>query len=264
MTYAARSFTFLTLGLSSFVGFACGGEGSADPSTTEAAALGAAEASAAWAEAAAATSPVFDVDGGTGFLEAATAAYASGSPCATRSVSGGTLTVDFGSGCTYRGYTVTGAVDVAASAGSGAIRADLAFRSLSAGVRTLDGTLTLGARLGSGVAIDAQLSVAESTVTTDLTLSGTAVASQTEVTVDGSASRSDGVESQSLSMSSVSVAYGDCYPSAGSVVVQTSSSPRTTVTFSAATPTTGAVTVQVGLTRPRPSPSPPVATEIAA
>lgn len=242
--------TLLTLALS-----ACGGEDVApDVEVSQGYLLAdaAAETTRDLLAVAEVAEPVLEVETSSEDLADGTrATYARRMRCASVSIRRGRVSVDFGTGCTIHGRTVAGAFTLTATRAQGSVGFGLELDGLSSGGVTRTGTVALSVAAGQ-LASDIELELTQGGSTTDLLYAGTLTAVPGGVEIDGTAARDDGTRATSLGLSSVAIDFGDCYPHAGTVTVDATGSPTTVVTFSAQTPSTGEVTVQIGRLPPAP------------
>jgi len=162
--------------------------------------------------------------------------------CASAEVAGSAVTVTFATGCVLRtGLTAAGSVTVELTRTATRLTAAVTFDALVVGSSSLDGSAIFTTSNGSSFAVDATLASGSGMVDADLTVVGTAMAME----VDGTATTTREGTTTMLSFSNVVWALGDCYPSSGSMTVGTGRISQT-VTFTAATPDTGTVTVMQG------------------
>lgn len=248
----------LVLGLT-----ACGEELNIDPDTASAEAAvvaDAAETAMVWAEASALTTPVNERDSGSDLLGSVDVSYARRSPCATRSRQNGTLRIDFGTGCTYRQWTISGALSFSGSRSPTGSELEVGFEQLASGQRAIDGTVRVGtSRTSTSVSLTGDLQTQNGTTMVDHLFAGTFSGTGTGVELTGTASRDDGTTMRDLDIAQVALDFGDCYPNSGTITVERSNQPRVIVGFSASTQITGEVSVQVGVLPPQTVILPPCA-----
>lgn len=238
-----RRITLLTLFALTLA--ACGGAETPDTGSS-ADALVAAESAQALARATETAAPLVERDGAAAdVMSAVRDAYGRRMTCADVALSAGLLSVDFGAGCDVNGHTLSGTFTVAHTRTGTSSSFTLSLADLSADGTTVDGTVHTAAEAGT-LSADATLMVSDGAAMTELLFEGEATPDSAGIALEGSASRDDGAIARSLAFTGIYVVYGDCYPSAGQVAIDGSGQPTTTVTFSAATPTTGEVSVQVG------------------
>lgn len=222
---------------------ACGGEAPlTDGLSTEAteAALLATETSNAWAESLVFADPLEDED-----LTRSEQSYRRNSSCVQFTRGSGSLRLDFGPGCTYGDYTVSGALTVLASRGVGSsAKLDVVYEQLSAGARTVTGTTSLTWRSGQRD-MSGDLGVSGSSTYT-LSYASTLRRIPNGVSFDGVAAHDDGTILTDVDAQGLQILAGDTCPSAGTVTLERSGQPTTVVGFSSQTPSTGEVSVQVG------------------
>ena len=241
--------TTLTLTLT-LAAAACGGT---DPAAVSASseAVVAAESAQAAAQAAAVAAPLADRDrGAADVMGAVRDLYGRKMTCAEVALAAGILSVDLGAGCAVNGHTVSGAFTVAHTRTGTSSAFTLTLADLAADGTSVDGTVHAsgGARV---VTVDATLMVTDGAVITEHLFAGAATPDAAGVGLEGAARRDDGATARDLTFTALYVAYGDCYPSAGEIAVDATGQPTTLVTFSAATPTTGEVSVKVGRLPPQ-------------
>lgn len=186
--------------------------------------------------------PAMGADGNAAIIQG-NAAVALGT-CGTVSLSGATVTVTFAAGgCSLpSGITATGSIALSASVASGTVTVDVSFDALAIGAYALDGTASLSTTNGTSYTVMLDLTSEGRTISGDLTLS----ASLAALTISGdlTTQRAGGAE-RMVSIEGLRWNRGDCYPSAGSITIGAGSLAQT-VTFSAATASTGEVTVEFG------------------
>jgi hypothetical protein len=159
-----------------------------------------------------------------------------------------TISVDFGTGCTYpRVGTVAGQASATVSKTGAALSVAFTFTNLTVNAHTLSGTFTEATTDNTTFTVDANLT----TATHAVIFQGSAALSPdgTSVTFDGSGTVQLGTAPAStITLTSVEHAFGDCYASAGSLGLSKTTNLRTldeTIVFSAATPSTSTVAVTV-------------------
>jgi len=167
-----------------------------------------------------------------------------GTKCATLSLSGATLTADFGPapGCTLStGLTLSGTIAVAVTKPA-KLSVAFTFTNVTVNGTALAGTLSFTTADAMSFTVIADVMWATDTLsTTGFTVSGSAGA----VTLSGPITNAADATT-TTTFSSVVWMDGACYPSSGTLVIV--KDPLTeTVTFTAGTATTGDVTITVGM-----------------
>jgi hypothetical protein len=167
-----------------------------------------------------------------------------GTTCGHVTLATTSVTVDFGGGCTMKnGVTASGSVTAAVASSSGTVTITLTFSSLVVNGASLAGSASFATSNGNTFAVDASVTTGKSTYkVTNLTMGGS---SNGTITINGAVTTGGGDLTTTMTFTQVSWKLGDCYPSAGSLSTK-KALVTTTVTFDAATPTTGQVTVTVG------------------
>jgi hypothetical protein len=163
--------------------------------------------------------------------------------CGNVALSGNTVTANFGAppGCHLTsGGTISGTIAVAVTKTGTNVNISLMFTAVVINTQTLSGGVTFVTTDGAGFSITGSFTVNGTKFAPGITLTGAAGA----VTIDGSLSIT-GTSTTSLTFTAVEWKSGDCYPDAGALSVD-KSAVSVTVTFSASTPSTGAVEVTVG------------------
>ncbi len=159
--------------------------------------------------------------------------------CGTVMVTGASVRVDFGAGCTLvTGVSASGAVTVALTKSGGTLTAALTFEMLVVDGRSLEGSATLSTTDGSSFTVSAMLS---GTVQANLMVVGTAGA----MTIDGTATLTRAGTTTMLTFTSVVWRAGDCYPSSGTLTVGSGRLAQT-ITFTSASAASGSVTITQG------------------
>ncbi len=237
---------------------ACGGAvgpGSTQIEAQVEAGLAAADSASVWSRASEMSAPIFERDPEVSdLIEGAAGAYALRMTCPQLTRASSSLTVDFGAGCEVGAHTISGLMTLTSASARALLTVD--FVQLSDGDRQLDGSLELS--LAEALAsAQGSLTVTQDGAVTEHLFSGTLASSGQGVTMDGVASRVEGADIADLSFDEVFKAFGDCYPSAGRVTLDRSSSPTVVVTFSASTPSTYEVSVRVGGLPPQTVELPP-------
>ncbi len=223
---------------------ACGAAEGADTAQVEAA-LSAVETASVWTHAGEMSAPILERDPNTAdLLDGARAAYALRMFCPQLTLVNGVLTVDFGAGCQIGVHTVSGSLTLTSAPTENLLT--LSFVQLSDGDRQLDGALELSAAEALATT-QGNLTVTQDGTVTEHLFSGTLANDGRGVTVNGVASRVEGANTSDLVMDGVYKVLSDCYPSAGQITLERSSSPTVLVTFSASTGSTGEVEVQLGM-----------------
>lgn len=168
--------------------------------------------------------------------------------CATYAWSGLMASVTL-AGCTLEatGLPVSGTVSVAVT--TRPVTFTISVTALVVNGTTYDGhvTLTLGGTdtMPMPPSLDVDLTTTDGTTTMHLTATGlTVAATATSMTIDGSASITSGTTTTAITMTNLTWAMGQCLPSSGTAAL-TTGALTTTLGFSAATPTTGNVTVTI-------------------
>lgn len=162
--------------------------------------------------------------------------------CGTVSLSGTTVTIDFGSTpCTTpSGHDVSGTLSATIGARSGEATATLAFTSFTIDGTSLSGTLGFSTRL-TGLSVDVALTSGTSTVSGTASIGATTGA----FTLDATLTTTRGGATTMVSVSGLVWLRGDCYPSAGSVTATTGRLVQS-ISFSSTTAMSGTVTVTEG------------------
>ncbi len=232
----------LLLGAGLFVG--CGGL-DVDPSNPGASALVVADSVSALGVAAEVASPLAARPTAGDTMSGVRDVYERKITCAEVSLASGMVSVDFGSGCQLHGHTVSGAFTVTHTRTSSASTFGVLLDGLSSQGQAVDGRVNVS---GSGAVItaNATLMVTASSMMSEHLFTGTFSPDAAGVLIEGSSSRDDGATARNLTYDAVYLSYGDCYPTAGTITVEGSGQPATTVTFSAATASSGEVSVRVG------------------
>lgn len=164
--------------------------------------------------------------------------------CGSVSLSGTTVTVAYGPppGCTLRtGGTISGTIAAGVAKSGSTITVSLTLTNVVANGVALSGTASFATGNGSTFTVNANVTSGSTTYTmTNLSVAG----GTGTTTINGSVTVS-GDTTVSMSFNAVSWKVGDCYPSGGTLTTK-KGLVTTVVTFTAATATTGTVTVQVG------------------
>jgi hypothetical protein len=163
--------------------------------------------------------------------------------CGTVSLTGTTVSVDFGTGCTLRsGATISGSASVGVAVASGTATLTLTFTQLDVNGRVIDGTGTWSTSNGSTFTATVNISAGGTTYSASgFTITGTAGT----ITLDGTLTVTAGDASTTMVLTGVMWNRGDCYPSSGTVKA-TRGLISTTTTFTSASATSGKVSVKVG------------------
>jgi hypothetical protein len=166
-----------------------------------------------------------------------------GPTCGSVVLNGASVTVDFGSGCKLtNGVTASGRVTATVSQASGTTTITLAFSSLVVDGASLSGTASFATTNGTAFTTNANLTTASTTyVVTNLAIASTAGT----ITINGAVGTGTGDQATTSTFGQVSWKLGTCYPSAGTITIKRGLITAV-VTFSATTPSTGAVTVTIG------------------
>jgi|GEM_PF-2716657 len=165
--------------------------------------------------------------------------------CVQIELLGTRLSLDFGTGCTLHGTTYSGQVVVQASASSSNLGFDLTLTSFSNSQATYDGTGSFDAGPGQ-TATALSLLVTEAGQSRHVDYVGNSGSDPQGQQYTGSGSIDEGGAVSSFDAQGLHHSPGDCYPDAGTLVLSTVGTPDITVTFSATTPITGEVSLQVG------------------
>jgi hypothetical protein len=169
-----------------------------------------------------------------------------GTTCGTVTVTGTSVTVDYGAppGCVLKnGITASGSVTAAVTAASPTLTVALTFSALVVNGQSLAGSASFATSNGSSFTVNATLTSGSTTFkVTNLSVTGTAGGT---ITIDGSASSGAGDGANQMTFAQVTWKLGDCYPNGGTLTIKRGLITAL-VTFSATTPTTGLVTVKVG------------------
>lgn len=158
---------------------------------------------------------------------------------------GTTLTLDFGTGCTLHGTTYSGEVMVQAASQNSTLGFDLTLTSFSNSQATYDGTASFDAGPGQ-TATTLDLMISQAGQSKQLDYVGQSSADAQGQSYTGSGSIDEGGVVRGFDAQGLHHSVADCYPDAGTLVLSSAGTPDITVTFSATTPTTGEVSVQVG------------------
>ncbi len=165
--------------------------------------------------------------------------------CVQVDLLGTRLSLDFGTGCTLHGTTYSGQVVVQASSSSSTLGFDLTLTAFSNSQATYDGTGSFDAGPGQ-TATALSLLVTEAGDSRQLDYVGHSGSDPQGQQYSGSGSIDDGGAVSSFDAQGLHHSPGDCYPDAGTLVLSTAGTPDITVTFSATTPLSGEVSLQVG------------------
>jgi hypothetical protein len=170
-------------------------------------------------------------------------------------VTGASLKIDFGAGCTIGpDFTASGSFTGTVAGGTGSpTTVTLAFANLVVNSYSIDGSIAFARANGSfGVTLTA-LKTHGVTHSGSLTLSGAG----TSLTLDGSLSRTDegGSSSSTIAFDKVSAQLGACYPNSGTASVAIPAGSGS-ITFEPSTPVNGIVELSVNGSPPVPAPLP--------
>jgi hypothetical protein len=161
--------------------------------------------------------------------------------CGTVMLSGASVTVSFGSGCTLtNGDVISGSETVAVSASNGTITLALTFTNLVVNGKSISGTASFSTSDGTTFDVTTSLDENGNTHTGMFTVTG----SDGTFTISGTANIA-GSSTLALTFTNVVHTRGECWATSGSVDI-TEGVIQETMTFDANTPTTGDVTVTVG------------------
>jgi hypothetical protein len=166
-----------------------------------------------------------------------------GTACGNVSLSGTTLTVDFGPlpGCKLQnGVTITGTIAVSVSKSGSNIILAVTLTGATINSQAIVGTVNFTTGDGASFTLDGNItSNATKYTMSSLKVAGSAGA----ITINGVFAVS-GNATATYTFASLTWKLGDCYPSGGSLTVKTVIT--VTITFDASTPMTGNVSVSVG------------------
>lgn len=169
---------------------------------------------------------------------------AKGAACVTATVSGSTVTADFGAppGCTLStGVTLSGSVSLSVSKASSTLTVAMTFTAFAVDGSSLNGTASFVTSNGSTFQVTANLVTGSDTVVVNVTVTG----QPASFLLDGTSSITEGSKVTKLDFARLHAAAGQCYADAGSITV-TKASLVSTLTFDAQTPSTGKVKVTQG------------------
>lgn len=162
--------------------------------------------------------------------------------CAKATVTGATVTIDFGTGCTLTsGLVVSGKATVALSSAAGTLTATVTFESFAVEGTAVSGTATFATKDGSTFVVTLALTSGANAVSGKLDVVGAKGSFTTSGTLDATKT---GLTSK-LTLTSLLYVMGNCYPSGGTVAV-TKGKVTIAYGFTASTPSTGQVTVTTG------------------
>jgi hypothetical protein len=164
--------------------------------------------------------------------------------CGSVMLAGATVTVSFGAapGCTLvNGVQASGSLSAAVSKVGATTTIALSFSSLVVNGRSLNGTASFATTTGSSFAVTAMLASGADSLAANVTVTG----ASGSFTMSGTASGSRGGSNTAATFTAVTYRSGDCYPNGGAMTIMRGP-VSLVVTFSAATATTGAVTVTQG------------------
>jgi len=166
-----------------------------------------------------------------------------GVACGTLSVSGTTLTASFGPlpGCTLKnGVVLSGTFAVTVTKSGSSLTVTFTFTSATVDGTALSGTASFTTSDGMTLTVNANVTVGTTTISTN---NLTVVGGNGAITLSGFVTNT-GDANTTLQLSSVVWSSGACYPSAGTLTI-TKGVLSETVTFNAATATTGVVAVTI-------------------
>jgi len=164
--------------------------------------------------------------------------------CGTVTVSGATVSVNFGSppGCTLKtGAVVSGSVSLSVSKSGGTTSVALTTPGVVVNGEPLDGTASFATSNGSTFTVTLDLTSGTKSDNSSLTVDG----SQGSLTISGSATIVEAGITSSVTFTNVNHVEGECYATAGSMTVKTGILTET-LTFLSTTPMTGLVDVATG------------------
>ncbi len=162
--------------------------------------------------------------------------------CGSATLSGTTVTVDFGMGCTLKNGTVaSGSISVGVTQSGTMISLAVTMTMLKVNGQSLDGTLTMNTSNATSFTTIGSVTTSDGTFNANLTLSGTA----TSIGISGTLEESSGTVKSGYTFTFVVWNRADCYPNSGAVKIQRGA-VMSTITFDAMTATTGKVTVATG------------------
>jgi hypothetical protein len=163
--------------------------------------------------------------------------------CGKVTLNGTTVVVDFGAppGCTLAsGTKASGSISLAVTAAGASLTVTATFTTLVVNGKDLSGTATFATTNGTAFTVTLSLTSAGTTHASNLTVAGAGGS----MTVDGTVSAKTGDVTLTLTFTKVVWVAGQCYPSSGTLRVS-SGVLTETITFGAATPTTGQVQVTI-------------------
>jgi hypothetical protein len=168
-------------------------------------------------------------------------------PCAKLTRTGTSIQIDYGSGCTVGGVNISGSVTLSLSRSGppgpgGTTTLTLTFTNFSVDSRTFTGTASFATTNGSTFTVALDLTASTKAIKGTLTVTG----SPGSFTIDGPLTVTESGTTSNVVFKGVVYQPGQCYPNAGTVTITKGSLPQTTITFSAATATTGTVQVTTG------------------
>jgi len=167
-----------------------------------------------------------------------------GSACGSVNVSGASVTVAFGAppGCTLMdGTSISGTVDLAVSQSGATTTVALMIDSVVIDGEPISGTATFSTSNGSTFSVETNLTTSSKTDVANLSVTGTAGS----YTISGTSTVTQGSSTSNLVFTGLTVMKGECYADAGSISM-TEGAVTEVITFDAATPTTGRVSVTIG------------------
>jgi hypothetical protein len=163
-----------------------------------------------------------------------------GTKCGSVTLNGTTVTANFGSGCMFGNIAVAGTITVGVTKNGSSISLAVAFMGVTVNGEPLSGTATFTTSNGTTFTLTANITWQKTTYTAQ---SFTVTGAPGQITLDGALGLGDAVSSYTFA--GVVWKQGDCYPSAGTLTIKKGLLTET-VTFTAATATTGVVSVTIG------------------
>jgi hypothetical protein len=166
---------------------------------------------------------------------------ADGGGCVTATLSGATVAVTFGTGCSVRGSTLSGQLSLTVTKTGGTLTVSATFVGVEVDGKALDGSLQLMTTGDGTYQVTYNLTSGTTTVTGDVGLVGT----PGEVTLSGTLTTAGSGRSASATLAGLHYVIGDCSPSGGTATIA-SARFAGTITFLATTPQDGQVEVGRG------------------
>ncbi|MBI5481572.1 MAG: hypothetical protein HY906_22135 [Deltaproteobacteria bacterium] len=166
---------------------------------------------------------------------------ADGGGCVTATVSGATVTVTFGAGCSVRGSTISGQLSLTVTKIAGTITVVATFVGVEVDGKHLDGSIQLMTTGDGTYQVTFNLTSGDTTVTGDVGLVG----APGELTLSGTLTTAGEGRNASATLTDLHYVIGDCYPSGGTLSIA-STRFTGTITFLATTPQDGQVVIGRG------------------